>query len=144
MNKHNSVLKDALRILGVAEISEFKLKERLRNKGYTEQEISETINILKKNKLVSDERFVELAVEKYIRKKKGIDYIYNILSSKGVPDYIISKTLARIYPESLEYKKAKELLSSLKKPFKKTLIVLANAGFSEKTIEKILEEFSDK
>ncbi len=135
MNKHNRVLKDALKILGISEISEIQLREYLGRKGHSLHEISDTISFLKKNSLISDERLAELTVEKYIRKKKGIDYIYQVLSRKGVSDHIISKTLARIYPESLEYKNAKELLS-LKKPLKKALLVLAGAGFSRRTIEK--------
>ncbi|MCX7705330.1 MAG: recombination regulator RecX [bacterium] len=144
MNKNNSAFRYALKILGISERSEFKLKESLRKKGYNQEEISEAIRLLKKNNLINDERFSELLIEKYIKKGKGINYIRHVLSDKGIPDDIISTTLARMYPESLEYKKAKELLSSLKKPFRKALITLSNAGFSEQTIEKIAEETSDQ
>ncbi|MCM8759364.1 MAG: recombination regulator RecX [Candidatus Omnitrophica bacterium] len=144
MNKHRSALEEALKILKIAETSESKLKEHLVRKGYSQREITEAISFLKKNNLLDDERFAEILIDKYIRKNKGINYIYRILSGKAIPESIISNTLARLYPESLEYNKAKELIALQKKPLNKVLINLVSAGFSETTIRKIMEEFSEK
>ncbi len=49
-----------------------------------------------------------------------------------------------MYPESLEYTIARELVLSLKKPFRKMLYILTSKGFSEQTIEKLKGEISEE
>jgi len=140
VNKKNQVLKEAFRILSITDVSETKLKSLLEKRGYKEPELSETIEYLKKRNFISDIRLANLLTEKYIKKKKGSNYIRCILSGKGISEKVISEVLAKTYPESLEYKVAKELLSSLKKPLKKTFYVLNSSGFSEQVIERLKEE----
>lgn len=145
MNKKNrNPLRDAIKILGISEASESRIKEYLRKKGYSQEEISQTVYTLKKNNYIDDERLARLIVEKYLEKNKGRKYIHWILCKKGVSENIISTTLARLYPESLEYKKAKELLLSSRKPLRKALKEIVSAGFSEETIEKIMEETGEE
>ncbi|HPP07683.1 MAG TPA: regulatory protein RecX [bacterium] len=144
MNKQNSVLRDALKILRIKEVSEFNLRQALEKKGYRDPELSETINYLKSKNFLSDYRLCSLIIEKNIKKKRGLNYIRYFLANQGVPEHIISETLARMYPESLEYNIAKELVLSLKKPFRRVLYILNSRGFSEQTIEKLKGEISEE
>ncbi|MCM8821314.1 MAG: recombination regulator RecX [Candidatus Omnitrophica bacterium] len=137
-------IKYALKLLNISEISELKIKQFLEKQGYDESEIKETIKYLKTRNFVNDARLADLIVEKCIRKKKGINYIRDILASKGIPENIISETLARMYPDRLEYMVARELFLSSKKPLKKTLYWLASRGFSETTLEKLREEAGEQ
>lgn len=144
MKKNKQILTYALKLLKIKEFSESKLRNLLEKKGYNEPEISETIDYLKKRNFLSDERFIKIVIEKNLKKKKGLDYIRYILFNSGISENTISETLARMYPESLEYKIAKELVSSLKKPLQKVVHILVSRGFSEGTIEKIREEQGEK
>ncbi|MGB9642974.1 MAG: regulatory protein RecX [Candidatus Ratteibacteria bacterium] len=144
MNKQNQILKDALKILSTKEVSEYKLRQTLEKKGYKDPELSKTIDYLKSKNFLSDYRFCSLIIEKNVKKKKGLNYIRYFLANQGVPEHIISEALARMYPESLEYNIAKELVFSIKKPFHKMLYVLNSRGFSEQTIEKLKGEISEE
>lgn len=144
MKKNKNILIDALKFLKIKESSEAKLRNTLEKKGYTEQEISEVIDYLKKRNFLNDERFARIVIEKNLRRKKGLNYIRYLLSSSGISETTISQILAKMYPESLEYKIAKELFSSLKKPLQKALYTLSSRGFTENTIEKIKEEQCEK
>jgi len=142
VNKHSNILKDALKILSISEVSESKLRFSLQKKGYGENEISEVLCYLRKRNLINNSRLCTILTEKHIRRKKGINYIREILSLHGIPEDIISSTLAKIYPESLEYKLAKDIVESLKKPLSEAILKLKSRGFSERTIEKLTEEKS--
>ncbi|MCM8764049.1 MAG: recombination regulator RecX [Candidatus Omnitrophica bacterium] len=139
-----NAIKYALKLLSISEASELKLKQFLEKHGYDESEIKETIKYLKTKNFINDARLAALIVEKCIRKKKGVNYVRDILASKGIPENIISETLARMYPQSLEYMTARELFFSSKKPLKKILYWLASKGFSEATIEKLREETGEQ
>lgn len=143
MNKQK-ILQDAFRILGISDVSESKLKSALEKRGYSESEILETIEFLKTKKFLNDSRYCLFLIEKFIKKKKGIDYIRLNLLKKGIPENIIDETLAKNYPEELEYKIAKQLLTETKKPLKKALSILNTRGFSQMTIEKIREEINEQ
>ncbi|HOJ30424.1 MAG TPA: regulatory protein RecX [bacterium] len=144
MNKNNNILRDALKILRIKEISEIKLRQNLEKKGYRDPELSETINYLKSRNFLNDYRFCNLIIEKNIKKKRGLNYIRYLLTNDGIPETIISESLAKMYPESLEYTIARELVLSLKKPFRKMLYILTSKGFSEQTIEKLKGEISEE
>ncbi|MCM8763786.1 MAG: RecX family transcriptional regulator [Candidatus Omnitrophica bacterium] len=142
--KNKEILKDALKLLSICEVSESKLKQFLERHGYEESRIKETIKYLRKRNLINDTRLANFIVENCVRKKKGINYVRNALTNKGISEHIISETLARIYPDSLEYKIARRLFYLSKKPLKKTLYWLASRGFSEGTIEKLRGEIGEQ
>ncbi|MCM8814627.1 MAG: RecX family transcriptional regulator [Candidatus Omnitrophica bacterium] len=140
LEENKRLLKDALKLLRIHDVSESNLEKFLEKKGYEKTEIRETIKYLKEKNLVDDAKVASLLVEKSIRQKRGINYARSILASKGIPESVISITLARMYPEILEYKIAKELLFSSKKNVRKAIYWLASRGFSDETIEKLREE----
>jgi len=144
VNKHSDIVKDALKRLRIAESSESTLRLFLEKKGYGKKEIAEVIDYLKTKKFVDDYRYCTILIEKYIRKKKGIGYIHNILSLHGIPENIISTTLAKTYPEGLEYTLAENVLKSIKKKSPvQSISRLKSRGFSEKTIEKLIEKYRE-
>lgn len=144
MNKSTSILKDALRILSISEVSESKLKSSLQKKGYKQEDILDVLDYLREKRFIDDIRFCTILIKKHINKEKGINYIRQLLSMHGIPENTITGILAKTYPQSLEYKVAKNFLKSLKLPFPKAILKLKTRGFSEETIEKLTEEFSSE
>ncbi len=124
MKNNKGILRDALRILRRSEVSELRLIQLLEKKGYKEDEITQTIEFLKKKNFLNNTRLATLTIEKCIRNKKGPNFIIYTLLKKGIPEGTISELLARMYPEELEYKIAKELLELKKIPFRKIEIFL--------------------
>jgi len=144
VNKSSNILKDALRILSISEVSESKLKSSLQKKGYKQEDILGILDYLKKKRFIDDTRFCTILIKKHINREKGINYIHQILSLHGIPEDTISSILARTYPQSLEYKVAKNFLKSLKLPPSKAVLKLKARGYSEETIEKLTGEFSSE
>ncbi|QTA38150.1 RecX family transcriptional regulator [Thermosipho ferrireducens] len=116
-------INDALRLLKFRARSENEIKTRLKQKGYSREEIEQTIAFLKEKGYLDDEKFAYLfAYDALTLKKHGPFKIKWELRKLGVDEYIIEDTISKILEEvdieeikreltkGLEPKKARELL----------------------------------
>lgn len=114
---------DALRLLKFRIRSEKELAFRLRQKGYSEKEIEETINELKNKGFIDDEKFAYLYVyDSLTLYKKGPFRIKMELVRLGVDEFIIEDAIKKVLNEvdleeikreltkGLDAKKAREIL----------------------------------
>ena len=65
----SSALKSALNILGYADNTEKKLREKLYARGYSKSAVNDAVAYLKEHRYLDDRRFLERAVEHYAKVK---------------------------------------------------------------------------
>ena len=116
-------INSALRLLKFRARSENEIRTKLKQKGYTQEEIEETIAFLKEKGFLDDETFAYLfAYDAMTLKKYGPFRIKWELRKLGVDEYIIEDAISKVLNEvdieeikkeltkGLEPKKARELL----------------------------------
>lgn len=116
-------MNDALRLLKFRARSEKEIYRRLEEKGYSVEEIEETISKLKEKGFLNDEKFAYLyAYDSLVLHKKGPFLIRIELLKLGVDEYIIEDAISKVLEEvdieqikkeitkNLDEKKAKEYL----------------------------------
>jgi len=114
---------DALRLLKFRIRSEKELALRLKEKGYSNEEIEDTIKELKNKGFIDDEKFAYLyAYDSLTLHKKGPFRIRMELIKLGVDEYIIEDAINKVLSEvdleeikkeitkGLDEKKAREVL----------------------------------
>jgi len=114
---------DALRLLKFRIRSEKELALRLKEKGYSDEEIEDTIKELKNKGFIDDEKFAYLyAYDSLTLHKKGPFRIRMELIKLGVDEYIIEDAINKVLSEvdleeikkeitkGLDEKKAREVL----------------------------------
>ncbi|MCD6104411.1 MAG: RecX family transcriptional regulator [Thermosipho sp. (in: Bacteria)] len=114
---------DALRLLKFRIRSEKELALRLKQKGYSDEEVRETIEELKNKGFIDDEKFAYLyAYDSLTLHKKGPFKIKMELIKLGVDEFIIEDAIKKVLnevdleeikrelTEGLDAKKAREIL----------------------------------
>lgn len=96
--------------------SEFKMREKLYEKGGSKEEIDQVIKRLKQNDLIDDNAFIEEYIEYYNELLYGKNKIINKLLEKGI---FMDKINKIKFSKSVERKKAKALLPKLEKKYSK-------------------------
>lgn len=148
----NKCFSYAVYLLGGRNYFEKVLKDKLRQKEYSDEAISFTMEKLKKYGYIDDERLTAAFVNDKKRfSKKGPRYIAQALKMKGVDSEIIRNALEDGYDVDEAYENCKSL--ALKKydyykkrtedqyTFKgKMYGFLAQRGFNSEVIRKVLEE----
>ena len=102
------VLDQAMHYIDYKMRSEKEVITYLEEKGYTPQVINTTINKLKDNLYLDDERYARLYVEQKIRDKMGPGVIKYNLILKGINEEIINQYLFS-YDEELMYQNAYDM-----------------------------------
>lgn len=92
----------AYRLLGRREYSVFELDRRIRQKWPEAAAVSELLDALVEENLLSDERFTEAFVRFRAQRYQGPLKITAALRTKGVSDHLISKELDARSEEWLE------------------------------------------
>ncbi len=139
----------ALRLLGRREHSGKELRDKLKLRGYSPENInSVTENLIELN-LLSDERFTEVYVRSRIKyKKKSPRAIYYDLLKKGVDKDLIQNELGSISEEKI-FANARELAMKKVKSLKaknendipgKLRNHLAYKAYSTRIINRIIDE----
>jgi regulatory protein len=83
----------AYRLLGMREYSIFELARRIRQKWPEAEGISDLVEALSEENLVSDERYVEAFLRSRIQRHQGPLKIKAALRTKGVSDFLIDAGL---------------------------------------------------
>ena len=85
----------ALRFLKIRPRSVGELKEKLKNKNFSREEIEATIEYLTEIKLLDDRAFTKSWIAYRLSRPFGFRRIYSELSSKGVAKEIIEEAIAQ-------------------------------------------------
>lgn len=119
---------DALRLLKFRIRSEKELALRLKEKGYSNEEIEDTIKELKNKGFIDDEKFAYLyAYDSLTLHKKGPFRIRMELIKLGVDEYIIEDAINKVLSEVDLEEIKKEITKGLNE--KKAREVLYRKGF---------------
>lgn len=110
----DEALKKAMSLLKRGHYSEFKMREKLKEKEYDNKTINTVIKFLKNNDLINDEMLANDYLEYYNEKNFGKLRIIYELQNKGMFDVTINKLK---FPETLEKEKALNQLEILNKKF---------------------------
>lgn len=140
----NSAQRLVMDMISRREHSEVELRDKLRQKEFSSEEIEIALEKAKEKKwITSPEQASQSFAELLHRKNKGIEFINSQLQEKGLP--AISRD------ENLELEKAESLVKTKYSRFSefsevekiKVMRFLASRGFDSSTIQKVLnvEEF---
>lgn len=140
----NSAQRLVMDMISRREHSEVELRDKLRQKEFSIEEIESALEKAKEKKwITSPEQASQSFAELLHRKNKGIEFINSQLQEKGLP--AISRD------ENLELEKAESLMKTKYSRFSefsevektKVMRFLASRGFDSSTIQKVLnvEEF---
>lgn len=111
-----SLLEYALKIRQKSLYTEYKMREKLYDKGASKNQVDYVIKVLKNNDLIDDKAFIEEHIEYY----NSLNYGKNKIISKLVDKGIFMEKLEKIYfPISIERKKANNQLPKLEKKYSK-------------------------
>lgn len=110
------LLQYALKIRSKALYSEYKMREKLYNKGANKREVDQLIKNLKKYDLIDDKAFAEDLLEYYNSLNYGENKIRTKLLEKGIFQADIDKLK---FPVSNERKKANNIFPKLEKKYEK-------------------------
>ncbi len=136
----------ALRLLAIREHSRLELKNKLRKRDYTEEEIQSVLCELQEKNLQSNERFAEAYIHSRQQKGFGLNLIKKELQERGVEKELIAR-----FTETLRDKESKRAKLQLKKKFGqmkpadyaeqvRQMRFLQSRGFSEFIIRSIFDE----
>jgi len=97
--KENELYQRAARYCGYQERTEKEMREKLRTWGATQKEAAHTIQTLKAENFLDEERYVEAFISgKSVAKKWGKRKLSTALTMKGVDQALIHQGLAAIEP----------------------------------------------
>ena len=135
-SSNNELMSYALKLRSKKLVSEYKMREKLYEKGGNKRSVDYIIKTLKSHDLIDDDAFIVDYIEYYNSLNYGENKIREKLKEKGIFEEKLSKVK---FPVSIEKKKASNILVSLEKKYdkynqnqKKQHIYNAylNAGFS--------------
>ena len=139
----------ALRVLSLRDHCEAELSRKLKEKGYLEPEISETLARLKELNYLDDARFARVFAESALRNGRGFGVRVKLdLARRGVAEAIIQQAMAEL---SEEYGESQVLSRTVERRFagfdpetatdkekRKAVAYLQRKGFSLRAILKEL------
>lgn len=111
-----SLMEYALKIRQKSLYSEYKMREKLYDKGGNKEQVDYVIKVLKSNDLIDDKAFIEEHIEYY----NSLNYGKNKIISKLVDKGIFMERLEKIsFPITIERRKANNQLPKLEKKYAK-------------------------
>lgn len=150
MEEKNKALQFAMKLIGLRRRSEFEIRERLKQKNFSEEISEETISELKKYKYLDDEKFAESYINDRINLRPcGKRLIKMELARKGVSENIIENKLDELLSFEKELELAEKIIakklriigeeSEKNKLRQKLMASLQLKGFSFDIISKALD-----
>lgn len=135
MSVQSNAIQDALKLLAYRSRSVHEMTMRLQDKGYSDSDISETINRLLEWGYLNDSQFAEDWVKNRLRNKPmGSIRLRKELQQKGISNEIIDLVLEKEYSQDLEFKTARGLafisLKGQPSNWGKVAALLQRRGFS--------------
>ena len=145
---NSDITKLITKYLSIREHSQLELRNKLSDKGYSNDEIFDAINEFASKDIQSDLRFTEEFIRSRLKKNKGPRLITSELINRGISESIISNKLLEI-PESEWHKLAmaalvKKLNTSPIHNEEKIYSFLISRGFEHKMIKYALKEFKNE
>jgi len=138
----------ALKLLELRPRSERELKQKLRQKGFTEKIIFEVVSDLKRVDLINDEKFAESwASSRLNNKPMGKFLLKQELFRKGIKKELIEDVIRKSFEDEKEVELAAKLLEKRKRLFqnlenrkiqKKLSDFLLRRGFSYYIVNKVM------
>jgi regulatory protein len=147
------IKKYVLKLLSYRPYTCFEIKQKLKQKNFSEEEIEETVAFLKEKQLLDDRRWAREWLQERVRNKpRGKSLLKEELRKRGIPPQIIEEEIKKIFKEVKEIDLASQLLEKkfLSKKLEKIekekiksqiYSFLTRRGFSDEIIEKILYKF---
>ncbi len=143
----------AVNFLSYRDRSEKEMRTKLRQVGFEENFIEDTIVELKRLQLLDDEKFaMSFARSKLLSKPMGEFLLKQELRHKGIEDDVINQTIEAIYSENdpfqLALKIAERKLKSIKnleeaKKKKRVSDLLLRRGFNWDVVSQVLEMWDE-
>lgn len=106
MRRKLNAMEYALKLLAVRPRTMKELRQRLKRKGYQQDEVEETLQALKESKVLDEEEFAESFIKGKMRKLYSRSWIKRELVRTGLPEDDVEALLDEFYDE-------KEVLSKL-------------------------------
>ncbi|MCR5848414.1 MAG: RecX family transcriptional regulator [Lachnospiraceae bacterium] len=123
-------LNRSLKIITGHDMTEYMLSKKLKDDGYPDSIIENTVNVLKKERLINDERYIKGYIEAKSTKKSKRDILI-ALSQKGID----SKKAERIFEELCEEGTASDEKELIRKLLVKRHFDFDNADYGSKQKE---------
>ena len=115
-NDNAALLKYALKLREKGPYTEYRMREKLYDKGGLKSQVDEVIKSMKKSGLINDRQFIEEHIEYYNSLNYGKNKIINKLVEKG----IFKETLDHIvFPLATEKRKATKIFKKLNEKYAK-------------------------
>lgn len=141
MKPLNSSLEAALCYLNHHACSERQLIQKLKDAGFTEAAIEESLSQAKKWNYVDDRKFGESRIHQLKARMKSRAFVFHDLESHGVSKEMTHELMDAYYPEESELEIAAALIRKKATPGKSKIKVsayLVRNGFSENTVRQCL------
>ncbi len=141
MKPLNNSLEAALSYLAHHACSERQLIQKLKDAGFTEAAIQESLSHVKKWNYVDDRKFGESRIHQLKARLKSRAFVFFDLQSHGVSKEMIHELMEVYYPEENELEIATALIRKKATPGKskiKVNVYLVRNGFSENTVRQCL------
>lgn len=133
--------------------TEFEVRQRLKQKDYSQNIIQQAIEFLYEFNLLDDSKYANLFVkEKSITKVWGVNRIKNELFRKGVDENIIESAIANFFPKEDSFAKAIKIAEKKYKILCKKYDIrksqqllygfLQRKGFNSEIIKSIIQKLS--
>ena len=126
---------------GVSELS-----RKLKLKGFDSEMVDEAVEGLRRDKLVSDERFCEAMINSRLNRGNGPVKVRYELRSKGVPEHIVDRVMDELIPDwqkslvNLIKKKYAGQLSGTPAERVKQVRFLSSRGFPHDMIYSVIKD----
>lgn len=115
-NDNAALLQYALKLREKSSYTEYRMREKLYDRGGLKSQVDEVIKSLKKSGVIDDRKFIEEHIEYYNSLNYGKNKIINKLLEKG----IFRETLDRIvFPLATEKRKATRIFKKLNEKYSK-------------------------
>jgi len=118
------------------------MKEYLRRKKFSAEEISDAVSFLKEHGFLNDRSFAEAFIDSRIGRLDGPQKIKQMLFQKGIDLKEADSLLREKYPQELQIENARSLLRRRKGDRNKLLRFVASRGFPQYVIIQAFKELS--
>lgn len=145
---YQKVLNSALRILTGRDHSKYELTQKLKQRGFTPEDIEKAVSECERFDYINDERTSRVYIRQLITKGYGVKRIRHEMNKKGLRSKRIQNILSETVSDADEREGAERILkknikrferqSDLKKRRGKIYRFLYARGFSQDTIRKLL------
>jgi regulatory protein len=120
--------------------TELQLRQYLRRKGFSSDEISAAVTYLQERNFLNDDSYARAYIESRIRRMDGPFKIKQLLMQKGISSSAAQELLRELYPDELQIQNVKKLAAVKKaKSKEQQQRFVASRGYSRYVIMQALK-----